>query len=118
EPLPDDGLGLDFEQQMRAAAQVEAEIDLLFGQPVRQLFRRRAVEQIGRGEDRAYNADGEDQNDLPARNVDHRPGDKLVRARSGTAAAALRFAVFFVVVRGIGGALSAAALGRDRGGLV
>ena len=43
------GLGVDLEQQVRAALQVEAEIDLLLGQPGRQRVEPLAREQVRHG---------------------------------------------------------------------
>ena len=46
EPLVDHRPQIDLEQQMRAALQVEAEIDLLVRQPVRQALHLLATEQV------------------------------------------------------------------------
>ncbi len=47
DPLLDDRMQIDLEQQMRAALEIEPEVDLLVGQPVGQPLHLVAAEQIG-----------------------------------------------------------------------
>ena len=57
QPLLDHRLEIDLEQQMRAALEVEPEIDLLVRQPVRHPLHLGARKQIGQAEHQADHAD-------------------------------------------------------------
>ena len=61
-----DDLGLDLEQQMRAALEIEAEADLLVGQPGGQAFGKLTAEQIGHGKGDAKQTNHDYQNNLRA----------------------------------------------------
>src|SRR3546814_5525386 len=69
---------VDAEQQVDAAAQIEAEADLLVRQDaalVGHLHRLLPSEQqVGRGVDHPEQNDQDDHDDLPAGQIDHRPG--------------------------------------------
>src|SRR5260370_584639 len=65
ETLLERGTEIDLEQQMRAAAQVEAEIDLLLRHEARQLGERVGGEHVRQREDHAERADHHDDDDLP-----------------------------------------------------
>ena len=72
-PVGDEALAVDLEQEMRAAAQVEAEHDLPLRQP-----RRPGGDRLGGEEVRDGQAmmpathDEQDERDLPAREIEHR----------------------------------------------
>src|SRR3546814_15446170 len=79
--ITDHGIGFDLEQQVRAALQVEAQIDLLDGQPCRQAFEAAAGEEVRR---RIYDddkADREDRRAPPLREIENgSPRDQTGRA--------------------------------------
>ena len=65
---------VDLEQQVRAALEVEPEVDLLVRQPVGQALHLLAREQVRQAQHQADHADPEDQGDLPAGKAQHRGG--------------------------------------------
>ncbi len=106
EALAPDGAHVDLEQQMRAAAQIEAEAHLLLRDPPRQGIERLRREQIGQAQDHAQRANPQDQRHQPFRKVKHRRIRLL--APGGAAGASLAFVrvrvvLLYVVLFALGG---------------
>src|SRR5690606_18301768 len=72
QPLLHDLRDIHLEQQVRSALQIEAQIDLIVRDPVGKLVEKVAAEEVGQAEQDAGGADGDDQVDLPAREIEHR----------------------------------------------
>ena len=64
-------LELDLHQEVRAAPQVEAEVDLLARQPARHVLGQVAVEHVGCGVSKAQQQHDRRQDHLPSRNLNH-----------------------------------------------
>jgi hypothetical protein len=65
EALLDHGVDADLEQQVRAALQIEAEIDLAFRQPVGPSLDRVPGKEVGHGGDHGTDQHDDDEPDLP-----------------------------------------------------
>src|SRR5262249_40540170 len=65
---------VDLEQQVRAAAEVEAQADLLVREPGRHTLESSGIEQVRRREDHPEGTDDQDRQDLPGLEVEHRLG--------------------------------------------
>ena len=68
----DRGRNIDFEQQIRAASQVEAQIDLLRGQPAGHARQALLRDEIRDRKENAEQTDDADQHDFPAFELKHR----------------------------------------------
>src|SRR5690606_11766754 len=82
------GRDVDFQQQVRAALQVEAQVDAALGQPARQRRLLLGRQQVRIGEEHPEHERQDQKDDLPARQMDH-AGAPDLSVRRGQALAGL-----------------------------
>src|SRR5665213_2502948 len=81
---------IDFEQQMRAAAQIQPQADLAMRQEGRPFRYGLGREGVGQREDHTQGADAQDENDLPGLKIEHEPLANWRSYRPSSAAAGFR----------------------------